>query len=320
MSTNTLQTIARDKIKVDQVFNARETLKDIPQLAKTIKTDGLLQPVIVRPQKGKDGKPDGTFFLVAGFRRMAALDTLSWKEIPCTVVNITDEKDAYLQNLSENVARESLSGYELGKAVKHIKDTYGMSGSQISARVSGTSKGYINNLLAISENVMSEILEQWHAGHPCATTDFLRTLAKTDKDGNPMAENEQYAAWVRQCKGKGKDFGFGDGEDPTGDYAPNSEKGSEEAGGSAGRAGGSDKPKRPSVAVMVLLQEAIEASKADEELENTDAGSLACSVIKFSLGLVSKVQVTGFYFEPENAKANAKEEEEKANSGAKGKK
>ena len=61
------------QIRVDQAFNARKNYSGIQELAKEIKRDGQINPCIVT----QHGCAEGEYFLVAGFRRFAALEILS---------------------------------------------------------------------------------------------------------------------------------------------------------------------------------------------------------------------------------------------------
>ena len=86
-----LEALLRD-LSVDQVtsnpFQPRKTFKpeDLKELQESLKVNGLLQPITVRPAPNKTG----TFELIAGERRLRAAIALGWKTIPAVVKDLTD--------------------------------------------------------------------------------------------------------------------------------------------------------------------------------------------------------------------------------------
>ncbi len=71
----------------------------LEDLANSIKEKGLLSPLIVRKND------DGTYGLIAGQRRFLACQRLGWKTIPAIIRDITDDTDATIISLIENVHR-----------------------------------------------------------------------------------------------------------------------------------------------------------------------------------------------------------------------
>ena len=84
--------------------NSRDDLGDLEDLSKSIGSVGLLEPVVVRPQRKR-------FQLVAGERRLKACQLLDWTEIPATVRKLTDREAAQIR-LLENIDRRSLNPIE----------------------------------------------------------------------------------------------------------------------------------------------------------------------------------------------------------------
>lgn len=83
----------------------------IEELALTIRTHGIIQPIVVREIGGK-------FELIAGERRWRAVQTLGWEEIPAIVKDFNDTETASVA-LIENLQREELSSIE--EAVAYAK-------------------------------------------------------------------------------------------------------------------------------------------------------------------------------------------------------
>ena len=80
----------------------RKDLGDITELAESIKTLGLLQPIVI--------KLDGT--LIAGGRRLTAMRSLGWTDIPVTYFEVADEVTLRILEVEENVRRKPMSWQE----------------------------------------------------------------------------------------------------------------------------------------------------------------------------------------------------------------
>jgi ParB family chromosome partitioning protein len=93
-----------DEIEVGE--RDRADLGDIQQLADSIATVGLLHPVVVN-EAGE---------LVAGGRRLAAVRSLGWTDVPVTVVDLATAADALRGEADENTCRKPLTPYEASRA------------------------------------------------------------------------------------------------------------------------------------------------------------------------------------------------------------
>lgn len=141
-------------IKINEILsghNARSKLEGIDELAVTMKTDGLLQPIVVRPSK--DGQP---WELVAGARRLAAAKQLKWTEIEATVIEPKAEKDRDLSALLENAGREDLPFLDFAEEVERIHTTYNVTYNTIAARV-GMSRSHVGNAARVAAKLSPEI-------------------------------------------------------------------------------------------------------------------------------------------------------------------
>ena len=118
-------------------------------LAASIRLQGVLQPVVVRPG------PDGGYQLVAGERRWRAAREAGVPTLPA-VVRAADDRDALLLGLVENVARENLSAVEEARAYASLIDEFELSLGDVAERV-GRSKASVSNrvrLLDLPEEVL----------------------------------------------------------------------------------------------------------------------------------------------------------------------
>lgn len=90
----------------------------LEDLANSIKEKGLLSPLIVRKND------DGTYGLIAGQRRFLACQRLGWKTIPAIIRDITDDTDATIISLIENVHRADMNPIDKARAYQKIYEKY----------------------------------------------------------------------------------------------------------------------------------------------------------------------------------------------------
>jgi ParB family chromosome partitioning protein len=118
-------------------------------LAASIRHQGVLQPIVVRPRE------DGGYQLVAGERRWRAAREAGVPTLPALVRNV-DDRDTLLLGLVENVARENLSAVEEARAYASLIDEFELTLGDVAERV-GRSKASVSNrvrLLELPEEVL----------------------------------------------------------------------------------------------------------------------------------------------------------------------
>lgn len=98
-------------------FNARKSVGDITELANSIKTMGLLQPIIVREVEGR-------LEVVVGQRRFLACKSLGWDNIPAVVRREMTDREAMLLSLTENVQIDSLDPIEKAEATERLIENF----------------------------------------------------------------------------------------------------------------------------------------------------------------------------------------------------
>lgn len=98
--------------------NARRQSGDVTDLATSIRSVGLLQPIVVRPASDQ-----GRYEVVAGSRRMRACQALGWETITAVVRSLTD-REALLLSLSENIQQETLDPIERAEGVERLVDSF----------------------------------------------------------------------------------------------------------------------------------------------------------------------------------------------------
>ncbi len=118
-------------------------------LASSVRAQGLLQPVVVRPRS------EGGWELIAGERRWRAAKDAGLPNVPA-LIRTADDRDSLLLSLVENVAREQLSAVEEARAYAVLLDEFGLSLGDVAERV-GKAKSTVSNrvrLLELPEDVL----------------------------------------------------------------------------------------------------------------------------------------------------------------------
>jgi ParB family chromosome partitioning protein len=167
-------------------------------LADSIRAQGLVQPVVVRPRKA------GGFELIAGERRWRAAQEASLPTVPA-LVREADDRDTLLLGLVENVAREQLSAVEEARAYALLLDEFELSLGDLAERM-GKAKPTISNrlrLLELPDDVLALVergdLSEGHARAVLAVPDHdgRRRLARQIvRRGMSVRAAERAARWA----------------------------------------------------------------------------------------------------------------------------
>ena len=167
-------------------------------LADSIRAQGLVQPVVVRP------RPEGGFELIAGERRWRAAREAGIPTVPA-LVREADDRDSLLLGLVENVAREQLSVVEEARAYALLLDEFGLSLGELAERV-GKAKPTVSNrlrLLELPDDVLALVerseLTEGHARAVLAVPDQegRRRLARQIiRRGMSVRAAERAARWA----------------------------------------------------------------------------------------------------------------------------
>ncbi len=192
------------RIAVDQIHaNPKQPRKRfdgeaVSGLAESIKAQGLIQPVVLRPRL------EGGYELIAGERRWRAAREAGIAEVPA-VIRDADDRDTLLLGLVENVAREDLSPIEEARAYAVLFDEFGLSLGEVAERV-GRSKPAVSNrvrLLELPEDVLAMVgrneLTEGHARAVLAVpdNDGRRKLARRIvREGLSVRAAERAARWA----------------------------------------------------------------------------------------------------------------------------
>jgi len=128
-------------------FNPRKDFaeQDLAELAESIRTKGLVQPIVVRPHP----EDMQAFEIVAGERRWRAAQLAGLKAVPVVVREIPDSA-AIAMALIENIQRENLNPLEEALAIRRLIDEFGLTHEE-AAEAIGRSRVAVSNLLRLMQ-------------------------------------------------------------------------------------------------------------------------------------------------------------------------
>jgi len=126
-------------------FQPRKTFSqdDLNDLAASIKENGLLQPILVRPIKGETDQ----FEIVAGERRWRAAQMAKLHDVPVVVRDVTDGQSLELA-IIENVQRADLNAVEEATAYRELMDQFSYTQDDVAHQV-GKSRSHVANTLRL---------------------------------------------------------------------------------------------------------------------------------------------------------------------------
>jgi ParB family chromosome partitioning protein len=133
-----------------------ETLRE---LADSIRAQGVVQPIVVRPLRGAGGA-ETHYEIVAGERRWRAAQLAGLSTVPAVIRDIPDEA-AVAVALIENIQRENLNPIEEARSLQQLVEEFGLTHSDAADAV-GRSRAAVTNLLRLLElpRPVRELLEQ----------------------------------------------------------------------------------------------------------------------------------------------------------------
>jgi ParB family transcriptional regulator, chromosome partitioning protein len=139
----------------------------LAELADSIKAQGVVQPIVVRPVDTPGNGASQRYEIIAGERRWRAAQMAGLSEIPAVIRHIPDEA-AIAMALIENIQRENLNPLEEARALERLISEFGLTHQQAAEAV-GRSRAGVSNLLRLLELApeVCELLEhrQLEMGH-----------------------------------------------------------------------------------------------------------------------------------------------------------
>ena len=162
---------------------------EIEDLASSIKSQGILQPIVVRK------KEENSYEIIAGERRWRAAQLVGIHEVP-VIIKVMDDEQALQAALIENIQRENLNPVEEAKAYQSILKLQDMSYEKLSKLI-GKSTSHISNIIRLLE-LDIKILEYLEEGK--ISMGHARTLIGVPNSVNIANEIIQKNLSVRQVE------------------------------------------------------------------------------------------------------------------------
>ena len=162
-NNNSLKKVKIELLRAGQ-YQPRKAFNQekLQELADSIKAQGLIQPIVVRPS------PGGFFEILAGERRLRAAKLAGLKLVSVIVEEVSD-MDAMSLALIENIQREDLSAIEEAVALDRLAKEFEMSHDEI-AKAVGRSRASVSNLIRllglpseVKSMIAQNMLEMGHA-------------------------------------------------------------------------------------------------------------------------------------------------------------
>ena len=188
--------LTRNKFQPRKNFS-KESLKE---LSNSIKEQGVIQPIVVRPNKSTEGK----YEIVAGERRWLASQNAGLHEVPIVVLNVDDVKSLEFA-IVENVQRQDLNPIEEARGYQRLIDEFNYNQDKLSDFIS-KSRSYIANslrLLALPEAIL-QMVEQGSltAGHARSLIGLPNSLDIAKKIIQKKLSVRQAEVLARQFRNK----------------------------------------------------------------------------------------------------------------------
>jgi ParB family transcriptional regulator, chromosome partitioning protein len=166
-SASTQKTLAVVSLQAGKYQPRQGMDKDsLEELANSIRSQGIMQPLLVRPISAKAGGP--AFEIIAGERRFRAAQMAGLKEVP-VIVREVDDQAALAMALIENLQREDLSALEEAQGIDRLIREFGLTHEQ-AAQAVGRSRSATSNLLrllqlpaAVQEMLRAQSIDAGHA-------------------------------------------------------------------------------------------------------------------------------------------------------------
>ncbi len=194
------------KINISQIVpnpsQPRKNFKneELKELSSSIKNQGLIQPIIVKPIK------DNQFQIIAGERRWRACQLNGMHEVDCVIKDL-DDTNVLEAALIENIQREDLNVIEEANAYKGLIDIKKINNEGLS-KIIGKSSSHVSNILRlleldqkIQEMVINGDLSMGHARALIGVPDAINKAKEIIQKKLSVRQVEKIASEFKKNKG-----------------------------------------------------------------------------------------------------------------------
>ena len=203
---DTSKKIESNKISINNLtrnnFQPRKNFnkESLEELTNSIREQGVIQPIIVRPNKTLEGK----YEIIAGERRWLASQNAGLHEVPVVVMDVNDVKSLEF-SIIENVQRQDLDPIEEARGYQRLVDDFNYNHDKLSKFI-GKSRSYIANslrLLSLKEEILL-MVEQGNlsAGHARTLIGLQNSVDLAKKIVQKKLSVRQAETLARQFKNK----------------------------------------------------------------------------------------------------------------------
>ncbi len=191
-----IQDLIRNKFQPRKIFN-KESLQE---LSDSIKERGVIQPIIVRPEKNDGNK----YEIIAGERRWLASQNAGLHEVPVVILDVDDVKSLEFA-IVENVQRQDLNPVEEAMGYQKLVDDFDYNQEKLSKFI-GKSRSYIANslrLLSLPKDVLLMVENnELSAGHARSLIGLNNSSEIAKQIIHKKLSVRQSEALVRQFRNK----------------------------------------------------------------------------------------------------------------------
>ena len=191
-----IKDISRNKFQPRKIFSK----ENLEELTNSIKELGVIQPIVVRPDKSNDGK----FEIIAGERRWLASQNAGLHEVPVVILNVNDVKSLEFA-IVENVQRQDLNPIEEAEGYQRLIDDFSYDQIKLSKFI-GKSRSYIANslrLLSLPKEILLMVEKgDLSSGHARTLIGLFNSVDIAKKIINKKLSVRQAEILARQFKNK----------------------------------------------------------------------------------------------------------------------
>jgi len=198
--------IITNKVPINEIirnkFQPRKNFskESLEELTNSIKEQGVIQPIVVRPSNSSDGK----YEIIAGERRWLASQNAGLHEVPVVVLNVDDVKSLEFA-IVENVQRQDLNSIEEARGYQRLVSEFNYNQEKLSKFI-GKSRSYIANslrLLSLPNEVLMMVEQgSLSAGHARSLIGLQNSAEIAKKIIQKKLSVRQSETLVRQFRNK----------------------------------------------------------------------------------------------------------------------
>lgn len=189
-----------EQIALSSILTTGPRLRDnesgIQELAMSIMTKGLIEPIVVRPKNDK-------FELVAGSRRLAAFRLLGRRRISCQIMELSD-RESFEIALAENVARSTLNPLEEARSFQLYIQKFGRGSAKELAKIVGKSSVYVSRRLKLLELPSKDLESMFQRGASPSLVEELVAIPENELQEDLMQLSTELSLSSKEVRKLGR--------------------------------------------------------------------------------------------------------------------